>query len=156
MRTPSDPHTPHVSDHVSDHVTDQLHPFIQTILACLALWLAVAGWLFFSHGGYVELYLGVISWFVLLVVAILSAMRLIRRTSRRSDTASTDTAESDTANARAGGFRDWISGSFATMQGQEKSRDASIEILLPLTAAAFGMTAIGIVFDLTLHGSNLL
>lgn len=143
MSASTDPDTP--------RVTDQLHPFVHTILACLILWLAVAGWLFFSHGGFVELDLAIISWFVLVVLAVVSALRLIRRIRLRSDA-----AESGTSVARDDGLRDWLSSTFATLTGQEKSWGASIEILLPMTAAAFGMTAIGIVFDLTMHGSRLL
>lgn len=130
-------------------VTDQLHPFVHAALACLVLWLAMAGWLFFSHGGYVELDLAVVSWFFLLVIAILSALRLIKQTSQRADT-----AQSDTTNIGSRGFHEWISGTFATLTGQEKSTGASVEILLPMMAAAFGMTAIGIVFDLTMPGSH--
>ena len=46
-------------------------------------------------------------------------------------------------------FRAWLSGEFDMRQGRRKSLSASIEILLPMTAAVIGITAIGIIFRLT-------
>jgi hypothetical protein len=43
-------------------------------------------------------------------------------------------------------FRDWRSGEFAVWQARLRGLHAAIDILLPLAAVAFGLTAIGIVF----------
>jgi hypothetical protein len=43
-------------------------------------------------------------------------------------------------------FRDWRSGDFAVWQARLRGLHAAIDILLPLAAVAFGLTAIGIVF----------
>lgn len=43
-------------------------------------------------------------------------------------------------------FRDWASGDSATWTDRGKAANAAVEILLPLGAIAFGMTAIVIVF----------
>jgi hypothetical protein len=43
-------------------------------------------------------------------------------------------------------LRDWITGDFSTRTGKSRSVTAAIEILLPLGAAAIGMTAFAIVF----------
>ena len=44
------------------------------------------------------------------------------------------------------GFRDWASGQFETWQERVKGANAAVEILLPVAAAAVGMTAFAIVF----------
>ena len=46
----------------------------------------------------------------------------------------------------------WLQGRFATWTDEEKGLTAAIEILLPLAAVAFGITALGIVFDMTRAG----
>jgi hypothetical protein len=43
-------------------------------------------------------------------------------------------------------LREWASGEFDTWQGQLKGANAAVEILLPVTAMAVGMIALGIVF----------
>jgi hypothetical protein len=43
-------------------------------------------------------------------------------------------------------FAAWLQGHFVTWTGEQKSSTATIEVLLPLAAVAFGLTAIGIVF----------
>jgi hypothetical protein len=43
-------------------------------------------------------------------------------------------------------YRDWLLGDFAVWGSRLKSTDAAIDMLLQLAAAAFGLTAIGIVF----------
>jgi len=134
MKTPRDPHNP--------RVTDQLHPFVHMALAGLAAWLVVAAWIFFSGVGYIELDLGIASVLFLMLIAIPSALFAIRRTS----------GSSDPARAGVGKFREWIAGEFDMRQGRRKSIGASVEILLPMMAAVVGITAIGIVFDLTAAG----
>ena len=43
-------------------------------------------------------------------------------------------------------FRDWRSGDFAVWGSRLRGTDAAIDLLLPLAAVAFGLTAIGIMF----------
>jgi hypothetical protein len=123
-------------------VTDQLHPLIYTALAGSAACLALAAWIFFSRSGYVELDLGVVSVLFFMLIAIPSALFMIRRAF----------GSSDPVHGGASRFRDWISSDFEVSQGRQKGIAASIEILLPMTAAVLGITAIGIVFDLTATG----
>jgi hypothetical protein len=50
-------------------------------------------------------------------------------------------------------FRDWASGEFNISGGHLKASNAAVQILLPLAAVAFGMTAFAIVVHLVeLHG----
>jgi hypothetical protein len=43
-------------------------------------------------------------------------------------------------------FHDWKSGDFAVWGSKLNGMHAAIDVLLPLAAVAFGLTAIGIVF----------
>jgi hypothetical protein len=43
-------------------------------------------------------------------------------------------------------YREWSSGSFETWTGGISGREASMQILLPIAAVAFGMTIFGLVF----------
>jgi len=43
-------------------------------------------------------------------------------------------------------FHDWKTGDFAVWGGKLRSTHAAIDMLLPLAAVAFGLTALGIVF----------
>lgn len=138
MNTPFDPDNP--------RVTDQLHPLVFTALAGFAACLALAAWIFSSRGGYIELDLGIISALFFMLIAIPSALFLIKRASRSSDQARVGSSK----------FRDWMSSDFDIRQGRRKGMVASIEILLPMMAAVLGITAIGIVFDLTATGSHWL
>lgn len=80
------------------------------------------------------------------MIAIPSALFLIRRVS----------GSSDPARGGSSKFRDWIFTGFDIRQGRRKGLVACIEILLPMMAAVLGITAIGIVFDLTATGGHWL
>jgi hypothetical protein len=43
-------------------------------------------------------------------------------------------------------FHDWRTGDFAAWGGELRSMHAAIDMLLPLAAVAFGLTALGVVF----------
>jgi hypothetical protein len=124
--------------------TDQLHSVIHIALAGLAVGMVTSAWIFFSQGGYLELDLGIISMLVLIIVAIPTAMYFASGTFQGS--------ERTAGSGRS--FSKWMSGEFATSQGRRKAASASIEILLPMTAAVIGIVAIGIVFRLTEIGNS--
>ena len=126
--------------------TDRLHPMVYVALAGLAVWLVVAAWAFFSYGGYIDLDLGIVSALVAMLIAIPSALLLIWNTFKPADQ----------SRPGAGRLRDWISGDFDMRQGRRTSKSAAVEILLPMMAAVLGITAIGIVFDLTAAGVHLI
>jgi hypothetical protein len=58
----------------------------------------------------------------------------------------------DTAEEPAEAFDTWLRGLFATWTDQERPSTAAVEVLLPLAAVAFGLTALGIVLQLTRAG----
>jgi hypothetical protein len=132
-------------DQDNSQASDQLHPFVYAALAGLTLCLVVSAWILFFQGGYLELDLGVVSAFVFLIIAIPTVLYFVGRRFRAAN-----------RTEGIGPFRRWIAGDFDTRQGRLKSVSASLEILLPMTAAVIGITAIGIVFRLTEVGSSLL
>ena len=49
-------------------------------------------------------------------------------------------------------FRGWASCELDTWQYRLKCRNAAVEVLLPISAIAFGMTAFGVILLLVSHG----
>ena len=124
--------------------SDGLHPLIYKALAGLALWLVAAAWAGFSGPGYVSYLLVIVTGFFLIAAAIPYLLwRVWRRNAPGEATADTKV-----------GFRAWWSGEFDTWQGRVEGWDAAVEILLPLGAAALGMTAIGLVFRIVAAGMS--
>jgi hypothetical protein len=110
--------------------------------AGLLIWFVIAAWLLFGGAGYIELALTMISVLVLMAIAIPLALWRTSQTAQRL-------GDSSHASEQASEPLDkWLRSRFATWTDQEKGSTAAVEILLPLAAVAFGMTALGIVFDL--------
>jgi hypothetical protein len=131
----------HDAHHHTDHpVTDGLHPAIYLGLAGTCLWLIVSAWVFFgSQGQYAAYSVAVATGFFLIAGGI---PFVIWRTWRHN-------APDGTAEQPRRAFSDWWRGELETWQGRVEGWDAAVEVLLPLGAAAIGMTLIGLVFRLT-------
>lgn len=114
-----------------------LHPYVYAAIAALALWFVLSAWSFASDG-YADWLLVVVSTFILIFVAL---PFVLSRVSRDDD---------DRAPRRT--FRGWASGEFDTWQYRLRCRNAAVEVLLPISAVAFGMTAFGVVLLLVSHG----
>ncbi len=121
-------------------VTDSLHPAIYAGLAIVALWLVVAAWIFFGTEGHYAAYSVAVATGLFAVVGAIPFV--IWRVWRR------DTPEGAAGQPRTP-FADWWHGEVETWQGRVEGWDAAVEVLLPLGAAALGMTLIGLVFRLT-------
>jgi hypothetical protein len=113
-----------------------LHPYVYAAIAALALWFIVSVWAFGSDG-YADYLLAVVSGFILIFVALPFVLSLVSRD---------DDTDSSAAPAPQRSFRSWVSGEFDTWQYRLTCRDAAVEILLPIAAIAFGMTAFGVVY----------
>ena len=111
--------------------SDRLHPAIYVTLICLAAWFAIAIW-GFAIDRYTDWLLVVVSAFILIVASITAILSAVR----------TDGA----AKWERQRFYDWFTGDFSTHTDRSRSINAAVEILLPLGAAAIGMTAFAIVF----------
>ena len=133
-----------IDQETSSQISDQLHPFVHVALAGLSFCLVLSAWTFFSQGGYLELNLGVVSALFFMITAIPTVLYLLGRKPVYR------------AGSAARSWRAWIYGDFDTKQGRRTAFSASVEILLPMTAAVIGSIGIGIVFHLTEVGSSWL
>lgn len=119
------------------HVSNGLHSHVYLAMVGLATWYALSAWAGFGDGGYTDYLLVVMTGFIIISVALPAiAGRVWLRHHRRTS-----------ASARS--FEDWIAGEFETGQGRVSAKTALVELLLPLAAVAFGMTAFAIVARLT-------
>jgi hypothetical protein len=117
-------------------VFDQLHPNIYRSAAALVAWFAISAWVFFDRGGSTALPLIFVT--VLLFIAVMLPW-VLSRTWRRFHAPSQQHPQDPS-------FQDWRSGDLTVWGSKLHSMHAAIDVLLPLMAVAFGLTAIGIVF----------
>jgi len=131
----------HDTRHDAHHVvTNGLHPAIYAGLAVLALWLVVSAWIFFgSEGQYAAFSVAIASGLFLIAGAIPFVLWRVWR--RRTPDGAADQPRTP--------FSDWWRGEVETWQGPVEGWDAAVEVLMPLGAAALGMTLIGLIFRLT-------
>ncbi len=126
--------------HSDRPVTDGLHPAIYAGLAVFALWLVISAWIFFgSQGQYAAYSVAVATGFFLIAGGIPFVLWRVWRHTAPDGVA--EQPHTDLAN--------WWRGEVETWQGRVEGWDAAVEVLLPLGAAAIGMTLIGLVFRLT-------
>lgn len=117
--------------------TQQFHPLIYWTIVGLCLWLVVSVW-GFAAPGQTGLALTVVSLFIAVAVGIPVVLWGISRgaRSRRKDPAETPR------------FGDWLACDFEDWSGRQRGRDAAVEVLLPIAAVAFGMSAFALVLHL--------
>jgi hypothetical protein len=115
-------------------VSDELHPTVYIIIVGLGLWFLLSAWAGFATDEYTGYLLVVVSGLFLVALAIPSAIWLASRAGRDAP-----------REAHRDKFRDWLSGGFKTSSEELKASSAAVQILLPIAAVAFGMTAFAIV-----------
>lgn len=117
-------------------VFDQLHPRIYAVAVGLIAWFALMAWVLFDRSSYVSLSLTFVT--VLFVVAVLVpfALSLVWRKYQKPY----EPHQQETS------FHDWRHGDFVVWGAKLRGTHAAIDVLLPLIAVSFGLTAIGIVF----------
>lgn len=111
--------------------TGTLHPRVYLALIALAVWFVLSAW-GFAANGQTKYLLVVISGLIFMAVAIPCVLWWMAY--RRAD-----------SDASAQSFRDWAARDFETWQDRVRGLNAAIEILTPIVAVAFGMTAFAIV-----------
>jgi hypothetical protein len=117
-------------------VFDHLHPWVYAGAVGLVAWYALSAWILFDRQDDIGLPLMMVSVLLLVAVLIPLALAFVWRRHR----------EPDSPRQGAISFRDWRAGDFAVWGSRVHAWDAMIDLLLPLAAVAFGLTAIGIVF----------
>jgi hypothetical protein len=115
-------------------VSDKLHRHVYQAVVGLTLWFIVAAWLLFSGGPDADSFLIALTAFFLIAVAIPLSIWLVW-------------SKQGPGAGRAPGLplRDWLSGDFDTCQYRLRGSEAAIQVLLPIAAVAFGLTAFGLV-----------
>jgi hypothetical protein len=117
-------------------VFDQLHPRIYGAAVGLIAWFTLMAWILFDYGGQTSLALMFVTVLFVVAVALPWTLSLVWRKSR---------PPSD-EHSQPASFHDWRSGEFAVWGAKLHGTHAAIDVLLPLIAVSFGLTAIGIVF----------
>ena len=113
--------------------TDRLPYTVYALLAGFVAWMAIAAW-GFAGPGYADFSLAVVTGFLIVVIAIPVVLWRVWR------------ANSGSEPEKPIGFAAWTSSQFETWQDRVKGSNAATEIVLPIAAAAVGMTAFAIVF----------
>jgi hypothetical protein len=123
-------------NHPTNETYTQLHSAIPKIAAGFVTWFVLMAWLFFDRQSLVALPLAFITVLFLVAGLCFSASFLVwYRHEPDYDRHPNEVP-----------FRDWITGNFAVWGSQQSARQAATEILLPMAAAAFGITAMGTIY----------
>ncbi|HMF22858.1 MAG TPA: hypothetical protein VKG24_12130 [Pseudolabrys sp.] len=117
---------------------DELHPLVYRLIVGLTIWLVASVWALFSRGTYEGLTVSVITLFFLILVGIPLLLWLTWRQHTDPD-----------EHGYVAPFSEWTSQRFETWTGAISGREASMQILLPIAAVAFGMTIFGLAFLFT-------
>ena len=123
-------------NHRHEPVVSRLHPTVYFIIIGLCLWLIGSVWAFFGQG-YIRLALIVVTLFIGVAVGIPVILWQISRRGERP---------TDSRAPRR--FADWLSDDFETGRGRVTGKEAAMQILLPIAAVAFGMSAFALVLHL--------
>jgi len=117
----------------------RLHPYLYKLMMLLVLWMLIAAWGFVSSG-YTGIVLGMITFFLIVSVGLLA---VLWRISRRGPDTGLDKGRSRTLSA-------WLDGEVEIWGSRIHGTHAATQIILPLAAAAVGMTVLVIVLHLDL------
>jgi hypothetical protein len=123
-------------------VTNRAHPRVYTILIALTLWFIFAVWAF-SGPGLSNYLLFIVSGFLCVALGL---PLILFRVGRARGTAQQSTAQQSDDQPP---LRDWVRWDYDTQTGRLAGSSAATQILLPIAAAAVGMTAIAIVYLVT-------
>jgi hypothetical protein len=127
-------------------VLDHVHPLVYAAVIGLAFWFVVSAVVGFGSDGYADFLLVVVGTFIVIAVAIPCLLWLTWSRHQEPATPAHDHGDGES-------FRDWASGELDTWQDRLAGRNAAVEILLPIAAVAFGMTAFGIVLHFAAHAA---
>jgi len=134
------------SDRNDRPLLDHVHPLVYGAVIALALWFVVSAAWGFGADGYADYLIAVVGGFIFIAVAIPCVLWLVWWSNQGAD------ARRD-SEVRRETLRDWSAGDLDTWQDRPRAGNAAVEMLLPIAAVAFGMTAFGIVMHLVAHAS---
>src|SRR5437588_12413556 len=134
----AEPHQNHGSTQPARPVTAWLHPRVYTVLIVLTAWFAVAVWSFVG-AGLVDYLLVIVSGFIFVTMALILILSRVGRTDNPAD----QPPPFNPAD-KPPPFREWARWDYETSAGRLPGAQAATQILLPIVAAAVGMTVIGL------------
>lgn len=117
-------------------VFDRLHPRIYGVAVGLIAWFALMAWVLFDRSSDVSLLLTFVCVLFLVAVLVPWSMSLIWK----------KYGMPFEQHPQQTSFHDWQAGDFTVWGAKLHSKQAAIDVLLPLIAVSLGLTAIGIVF----------
>jgi len=123
-------------------VFDQLHPKVYGAAVGLVAWFALAAWLFFDRkngiglSNDIGLSLAMVSVLLFVAVVVPWLLWLVWKKHRMPHQ----------PHPQEISFHDWRIGDVAVWGAKLRGTHAAIDMLLPLAAVAFGLTALGAVF----------
>lgn len=120
-------------------VTKWLHPGVYAILAALAAWFVLAIWSF-AGSGIVDYLLFIVSVFIGVTLALPFLLARVGRT-----------INADPPRGHWLPWRSWRKYDYDTWGGRLRGAEAATQILLPVAAAAIGMTVIGLIYVFAGH-----
>ena len=126
-------------------VTRSLHPIVFVLLIGATAWFALAVWGFAGGGGVTDYLLFIVSGFIFIVVALTIILSRVGH--------GKGGAGGDVEKPKPPSFHDWAASDFDTWQDRLSGAQAAILILLPIAAAAIGMTLFAIEFRFAAHGA---
>jgi hypothetical protein len=131
-------------------LTNRLHPRVYSVFIALTAWFALAVWSF-AGAGLVDYLLVIVSGFMFVVVALTVILSQVGH----DDPAAARGGDSGGGGAGGGepSLRDWAKLDYDTRTGRLGAPQAAAQILLPVAAAAIGMTVIGILFRVVEHAA---
>jgi hypothetical protein len=130
------PDTDHSHEGAERPVTNRAHPSIYMIVAGLCAWFVLMAWNF-ATGGLVDYLLVIVSGFIFVAIALTLILFSVGGNKNNGTTP---------GNAGDPSLRDWAGWDYETRTGRIRGAQAATQILLPIAAAAVGMTLIGIIF----------
>ena len=117
-------------------VFDHLHPRIWSAAVGLIAWFALMAWVLFDRSSDVTLSLMFVTVLFVVAIAVPWTLSLVWKKFQMPREGS----------PKPTSFHDWTDGDLVVWGARLRARDAAIDVLLPLVAVSFGLTAIGIVF----------
>lgn len=125
MNAPENPQRP---------VTSRAHPHIYVMLVGLTAWFVLAVWSF-AGAGFIDYLLFIVSSFFAAAIGLPLILFRVGVTNTGSG-----------RDKRRPSLLDWATWDYDTWTGRLSGAQAAAQILLPVAAAAIGMTVIGVVF----------
>jgi hypothetical protein len=130
-------------------LTNRLHPYVYGTLVILVAWFALAVWNF-AGGGVTDYLLFIVCGFVFVAVML----PLILSRVGHDDPGHGASHEGDAEeSSQQPSLHDWAVSDYDTWTGRLSGAEAAMQILLPIAAAAAGMTVIGIIFRIAEHSA---